>query len=175
MRWTRWALVVAVVVGTGAWADGGAEKASPSAGPISLRVDWGAALPKSGVRSGTAPMFVGGTLSFWASDWVTLDLSGEWLLPNDRRVDLLIGPRFRTQGYPVSFSLGVQGGAIFLDENRAAGLLKNREVHFGISPNVGLELTTWHHLLMGLHYALDLPFSGGDLVHRVYVSLGYRF
>jgi len=145
------------------WGKGGY---SSGIGSFSLALDWGAAIEhedKYGY-SGT-PLFVGGTLSYWSTDWFALDLSGAYLLVS-KKVDVLIGPRFRTVTYPVTLGFAVKAGPIFLDGGT---------VRFGISPQVSLDLLLDRHLIFALGYAVDIPFSSGGVASRIFMTIGYRF
>ena len=143
-------------------------------GRLSLEFDWGAAVTQDPAPSGAPegpPLFVGLTASFWGDDWFQLDVSGAYLLDGGR-LDLLMGPRFRTYGYPISFHAGLKAGAIFIPEVGT---------RFGLSPQVGMDLVMGdqENILMGLSYALDIPLpaeaDGGSNAHRVFMSVGYRF
>lgn len=141
---------------------------------LSLELDWGAAVhqeaPPLDAPDGP-PLFVGVTASFWADDWFLLDFSGAYI-PDGGRVNVLVGPRFRTWGYPLSLHAGLKVGAIVIPE---VGL------RFGLSPQVGADLLMGHreNIILGLTYALDIPqpveIDGGGITHRLFMSLGYRF
>ncbi|WP_224365374.1 hypothetical protein [Hyalangium versicolor] len=143
-------------------------------GRFSLQFDWGAAVnqesPPPGAPEGP-PLFLGATASFWGDDWFQLDFSGAYVLDGGR-LDLLVGPRFRTYGYPLSLYAGLKAGAIFIPEIGT---------RFGLSPQVGADLMMGdrENILLGLSYALDIPLpaeaDGGSNTHRVFMSLGYRF
>jgi hypothetical protein len=114
-----------------------------------------------------APLFAGVTATFWPSDWVVFDLSGTYVA-SGRRFNALAGPRFRTPFlYPLSLSAGLQAGVI---------VLKDAGARFGISPNAMIDFEVTRRILFGLGYALDVPVSSGaGVVHRVFVSAGFRF
>lgn len=138
------------------------------AGSFSLALDWGASMSSSGPLTGQGmgpPLFVGITGSLWLDEWFVLDLSPSYQA-NDGRVNLLVGPRFRTVGYPVSASAALQAGPI-IDPDVG--------VRFGLSPQVGLDSILNDHYLLGLIYALDIPIGGDSLNHRLFMKLGYRF
>jgi hypothetical protein len=132
-------------------------------GNFSLGLDWGAAL-EGGPASGP-PLFVGVTAGYWGDEWFVLEASGAYLL-NSERVNLLVGPRFRTAFWPVSFSVGLKAGAI---TSPAQGL------RFGLSPELGFDTVVGDHVLLGLGYALDLPLGGLGAAHRIFMKIGYRF
>ena len=150
---------------------GGYERAplnSGGQGNFSIALDWGADVLDVGVSDGT-PMVIGGTLTWWQDDWFLLDFSGAYL-GNGKRTDLLVGPRFRTPFWPVSFSVGLKAGAMFLPQNT---------VRFGIAPQVGFDIVFNDRIPLGLNYAVDIPIgdnNGVDLIaHRIFMSVGYRF
>lgn len=139
----------------------------PGSGPFSLTLNWGAAIhsrsPLGGRPSGP-PLFIGGTGTFWADERFVMDASVAYLLSN-QQLNVLVGPRFRTGTYPVSGTAGLQAGALF----------QNSEVFFGLSPNVSAEMILKDHLVAGLGYALDIPIGGGEVSHRIFMNVGYRF
>ena len=141
--------------------------ARPSGGRFSLQLDWGASfkdsMPLGGVPSGP-PLFAGLTASLWADDWFVLDAFVGYMA-DSARLDVLIGPRFRTGFYPVSLSAGLRAGPIFT----AVG------ARFGLSPTFGAELQLSSHILLGLNYAVDVPIRGDGVGHRIYMNVGYRF
>ncbi|HZI09576.1 MAG TPA: hypothetical protein VE153_04235 [Myxococcus sp.] len=142
----------------------------PGGRGVSLQFDWGAAVnveePRRGAPEGP-PLFVGATLSLWGDDWYQLDMSGAYVFDGGRFVGM-VGPRFRTWGWPIVFTAGLKAGAIVIPEE---GL------RFGISPQVGAEfmLGDSDHLLMGLNYTPDIPLGGGGATHRIGMSVGYKF
>ena len=141
----------------------------PGGGSFSLEFNWGAAVldrePLGGAPEGP-PLFVGGTLSFWGDDWFQLDVSGAYLFDGGR-VDVLVGPRFRTYGWPVSLSLGLKAGAMYIPEVGT---------RFGVAPQVGVDLVMANdHVLAGLAYAPDVPIGGGGVAHKLFMNIGYRF
>lgn len=144
-------------------------------GRFSLEFNWGAAVNQEQAPEGAPegpPLFVGLTASLWGDDWYQLDFSGAYIMDGGR-LDLLVGPRFRTYGYPLSLSLGLKAGAIIIPE---VGL------RFGLSPQVGADLLLGDRddLILGLAYAPDFPLPveiNGDsnITHRLFMSIGYRF
>lgn len=140
-----------------------------SDGQFGLTFDWGAAVVPDAGDADDPPLFVGATATYGASDWIALDLSGAYLIGAER-FNLVLGPKFRTWGGPLTFSAGLQAGAIFLD---------NDQLRFGLVPKAGIELGIGdnENILAGLNYALDIPLSGegDDLAHRFYMSVGMRF
>lgn len=144
------------------WGKGG--YSSPSSNRFSLALDWGAAIEHDSGYNGT-PLFVGGTVSYWSTDWFALDVSSAYLL-SSKKVDVLIGPRFRTITYPVTLGFALKAGPIFLNGGT---------VRFGISPQLSLDLLLDRHLIFALGYAADIPFSSGGAASRVFMTLGYRF
>jgi hypothetical protein len=134
-------------------------------GNFSLAIDWGAAIESDNTYTGS-PLFVGLTASYWATDYFLLDASANYLL-SSKKFDLLVGPRFRTVTWPVSFSVGFKAGPIFLPNNA---------VRFGISPQAGFDLLLERHLILGVGYAPDIPLGdGGGVAHRIFMTVGYRF
>jgi len=121
-------------------------------GRLSLELHWGAAIHQESSPEGAPegpPLFVGLTASFWGDDWYQLDFTGAYVLDGGR-LDLLVGPRFRTYGSPASLHAGLKAGAMFIPE---VG------VRFGLSPQVGADLLlgSRDEILLGLAYALDIP------------------
>jgi hypothetical protein len=138
---------------------------SLGSGYFSLAVDWGTSIESDSNYSGTR-MFVGGTLSYWGTDWFLVDLSGAYLF-SSKKYDVLLGPRFRTATWPVSFNVGFKAGAIVLPDN---------QVRFGIAPQAGFDLLVERHLILGISYAPDIPLGdGGGVAHRIFMTIGYRF
>jgi hypothetical protein len=113
------------------------------------------------------PLFVGATASVWGDDWYQLDFSGAYVL-NDGRVNLLVGPRFRTYGFPVSLNAGLKAGAI---------LIPDTGLRFALSPQAGVDLLFGgqERFLLGLGYALDIPVGSGGITNRLFMNIGYRF
>lgn len=141
---------------------------------FSLELHWGAAVNQETSPIGAPegpPLFLGLTASFWGDDWFQLDFTGAYVLDGGR-TDLLVGPRFRTYGYPLNFHAALKAGAIFVPE---VG------VRFGLSPEVGADLILGYreNILLGLAYALDIPLparlDGATNTHRVFMTVGYRF
>jgi hypothetical protein len=143
-------------------------------GHFSLEFNWGAAVNQTSSAEGSPegpPLFLGVTGSFWGDDWFQLDFTGAYVLDGGR-LDLLVGPRFRTYGYPLSFHVGLKAGAILIPEVGP---------RFGLSPQVGADMMVGRRddIILGLAYALDIPLpahaDGSDNTHRIFMSLGYRF
>ncbi|MFY2564125.1 hypothetical protein ACN469_41425 [Corallococcus terminator] len=138
---------------------------------VSLQLDWGAAIndrePPEDAPSGP-PLYVGATLSLWGADWFSLDASAAYVFDGGRFVGM-VGPKFRTWGWPLVFTAGLRAGAIVIPE--AEGL------RFGISPQLGAEVLMGHrdNILLGLNYNPDIPIGGGGVTHRLGMSIGYRF
>jgi hypothetical protein len=147
------------------WGRGGYSRRSDTR--VSLTFDWGAGFSAetSRLRSGGPPLFLGGTLSFWGAEWYQFDISGNYVLQNGV-ANVLAGPRFRTYGFPVSFSVGLKAGAFLVPD---AGL------RFGLSPQVGVDLLTRSPLLVGLGYALDVPIASHGITNRLFMNVGFRF
>ncbi|MHB8872631.1 MAG: hypothetical protein ACYC8T_02995 [Myxococcaceae bacterium] len=140
----------------------------PPGGRLSLGLEWGASFKESMPLGGVAlgpPLFVGLTASMWTDDWFAMD-GFVGYLADSGRIEVLVGPRFRTGFYPVSFSAGLK-----------AGLIHSARVgpRFGVSPTVGADLALARHLLLGLNYAVDVPVEGDGVGHRAYLNVGYRF
>jgi hypothetical protein len=141
---------------------------------FSLELNWGAEFPAEvslqGDRRGV-PLFIGATASLWGDDWYQLDFSGLYQM-RDGRVNLLLGPRFRTYGFPVSLNAGLKAGAFLIPD---VGL------RFGLSPQVGVDvLLADERVLLGLGYALDVPIGGlptgySGISNRLFMNVGYRF
>ncbi|ATB27896.1 hypothetical protein [Melittangium boletus] len=133
---------------------------------VSLTFDWGAgfAAEKSRLDSGGPPLFVGGTLSFWGADWYQFDVSGNYVLQNGL-ANVLVGPRLRTYGFPLSFNVGLKAGGFFVPDEG---------VRFGISPQVGVDFLARRHLLLGLGYALDVPIASHGITNRIFMNIGFR-
>lgn len=137
--------------------------ADPGGGRFSLELNWGAAVQD---RAPGTPLFAGLTASFWGDDWFLIDVSGAYLAPTGTTL-LLVGPRFRTAFYPVSGSLGLKAGAMFIPDFG---------VRFALSPHVGADVLLGDRVLLGLGYAIDIPvFTEAFLAHRIFMNVGYRF
>jgi hypothetical protein len=143
----------------------------PGGQGVSLQLDWGAAVnseqPPRGAPEGP-PLYVGATLSLWGDDWFQLDMSGAYVFDGGRFIGM-VGPRFRTWGWPIVFTAGLKAGAIVIPEGEG--------LRFGIEPNVGAEffLGDENHILLGLNYMPDIPIGGGGVTHRLGMSVGYKF
>jgi hypothetical protein len=132
---------------------------------FSLAFEWGASIEADSKYS-NAPLFVGITASYWNTDWFLLDVSSEYLI-SSKKYNILLGPRFRSVTYPVSFSIGLKAGPIFIPDDG---------VRFGISPQVGADLLLERRIILGLGYAPDIPLGGGGgVAHRIFMTIGYRF
>lgn len=167
--------VAVVAVVPAAWAEGrtdgpeGSEigeggYTSTTSGRLSLAVDWGGTVPVTPYAG--APLYFGGTVSGWMADWFLLDAYGGYSL-NTQRLDVLVGPRFRTATWPVSLSAGLRGGLMY-----DAGISSAR---FGISPVVAADMVFMRHLLVGLQGAVDIPVGGNGQQFRIGLNIGWRF
>lgn len=136
---------------------------------FSLELNWGAAFSAylSELRSHPGPpLFIGATASIWGDDWYQFDLSGAYVLQSGQ-VNLLVGPRFRTHGFPVSLNAGLKAGTFFVPDEG---------VRFGLSPQAGLDLLVADDRVeLGLGYALDIPIATRGLTNRIFMNVGYRF
>jgi hypothetical protein len=132
---------------------------------FSLELVWGGAFARERVDGG-APLFAGLNAAYWADDWFLVELSGQHLLHNGS-TNIYVGPRLRTPFYPISGSIGLKAGGI---------IVKDVGIRFGISPQIGADLLLRERVMLGLHYALDVPFGHREaLAHRLFMSVGYRF
>lgn len=146
---------------------GGYVPAAGAPGAFSLQVDGGGAFPRTG--SFSPPLFVGGTASYWGSDYYRLDLSGAFIPATDEVNvwEALVGPSFRMIAYPVGVSVGLQAGVYVPSKG---------DTHFVLSPKVGLDFLVEERILVGLNANYDFTVGDSDLsVVRTYLSLGYRF
>lgn len=135
---------------------------------FSLELNWGAAFAAelSRMDRGRPPLFVGATASFWGADWYQFDISGAYVLQNEQ-LNVLVGPRFRTYGFPLSLNAGLKAGAF---------IVPDEGFRFGISPQVGVDmLLASERVVLGLGYALDIPFAEHGITNRVFMNIGYRF
>ncbi|MCP3103276.1 hypothetical protein LZ198_30785 [Myxococcus sp. K15C18031901] len=145
---------------------------------VSFQLDWGAAIndekPSRAAPDGP-PLYVGATVSWWGADWFALDASATYVFDGGR-FSAMVGPRFRSWGWPLVFSAGLRAGAIYTPEYINSSFDKE-ELHFGISPDVGAEVLVGHrdNISLGLHYTPDIPIGGGYVTHRLGMSVGYRF
>ncbi|HEX8436943.1 hypothetical protein [Archangium sp.] len=146
---------------------GGYRRASGSG--FALEFNWGAALAARQSEANSLsgpPLFVGATASFGGADWYQFDFSGAYVLRGGQ-VSALVGPRFRTYGFPLSFSAGLKAGAFFVPD---LGL------RFGISPQAGVDVLLAHErVVVGLGYALDIPLAERGITNRLFMNVGYRF
>lgn len=144
---------------------GGYDK--PLSGKFSLAFDWGASIatraPLSGVSG--APLYLGGTFSFWMADWFLLDAHGSYSFDRQRTA-ILVGPRFRTWTWPISGSLGLRSGMIYEP---------NIGLRFGLSPIASLDMIFARHFIAGLEGCVDVPIEGTGASVRVGLNLGWRF
>ncbi|XXF76546.1 hypothetical protein P2318_26325 [Myxococcaceae bacterium GXIMD 01537] len=143
--------------------------ADPGGGAFSLEFNWGAAVldtqPLGGAPEGP-PLFIGATASFWGDDWYQLDVSGSYIFDGGR-FDVLAGPRFRTYGWPLSLSLGVKAGLMYIPEVGS---------RFGVAPSIGADMMTGNdHILLGLGYSPNIPVGGGGIAHKLFMNIGFRF
>ena len=140
----------------------------PLSGKFSLALDFGAALidraPLTGAPMGP-PLYVGGTFSYWMTDWFLLDLHGAYAF-NSGRFHGLIGPRFRTAWWPISASIGLRPGII---TDPFTG------VRFGLSPVASVDMIFERHLIAGLQGSIDIPLGGNGVSYRIGLNLGWRF
>jgi len=138
---------------------------APTVSKFSLAVDGGAniALRKSSAEG--APLYLGGTASYWITDWATLGVHVNYAF-NTERLVALIGPIFRTDTWPVSFNLGLR-----------AGIANDEKTRFAISPEIGADMLLVDHFLIGLVVAWDLPIGEGANPSqlRIGLRLGWRF
>ncbi len=139
----------------------GGYRSADGDGLFSLALSWGAGLP----ADRGAPLVIGLTGTLWIDEMFVLDLSPSYLV-NSGRVNVLVGPRFRTPTWPVSGTIGLQAGPI-IDPDVG--------VRFGLSPNVGVDALVGGNYVLGLQYALDLPIGGPSTNHRLFMNIGYRF
>jgi hypothetical protein len=147
---------------------GGYERIGGLSGRLSLQVDWGGAVEGETTNrypTNGSPLFLGGTVTYWNTDWFLVDLSGAYIFTSQKG-EVLVGPRFRLPYYPVGLSVGIKAGPIFIP---------NLGTRFGISPIVGVDLSLIDHLVLGLNYAPDIAVGSGGVTHRFYMSVGYRF
>jgi len=148
---------------------GGYQPAGGLSGHLSLQVDGGGAVEEesnpTGYSSNGTPLYLGGTLSYWYTDWFLVDLSGGYAFTS-KKTNALVGPRFRLPLYPLGFSLGLKSGALFIP---------TLGTRFAISPTVAGDLLIADHLLLALNYTPDIAIGSGGVTHRFYLSLGYRF
>jgi hypothetical protein len=136
---------------------------------FSLELNWGAAFSArmSELMSLSGPpLFFGATASLSGDDWYQFDFSGAYVLQSGQ-VNLLVGPRFRTYGSPVSFNAGLKAGAF---------LVPDEGLRFGLSPQVGVDLLMANErVVLGLGYALDIPIATRGITNRLFMNVGYRF
>jgi hypothetical protein len=153
----------------------GGYSAARAEGPLTLRLEWGAGVtPDVSEQHDGPPLYVGATATFWTEDWLGLDLSGAYLF-DGQRFDLVAGPRFQTWGYYVRFHFALKAGIINVpDEDLRSD---DGTIRFGLVPEIGTDFVVdrGEHVVVGLAYAPDIPIGGGDVAHRIGVSIGYRF
>jgi hypothetical protein len=139
-----------------------------SSGQVSLELNWGASFQGDGNDATDVPLFVGGTVGYWANDWFIVTGNVNYLF-NNKALSFLVGPRFRTATYPVSAFFGARAGAMVPTQEGGS-------TRFALSPEAGADLLLGDHLILALGYALDIPVSS-DIVlnHRVFMNVGYRF
>ncbi|MBX7098366.1 MAG: hypothetical protein K1X89_11685 [Myxococcaceae bacterium] len=145
------------------WGKGGYDK--PLSGSFSLAFDFGGAINNTPLGGSGAPLYMGGTASYWMTDWFLMDLHGSYAF-NSQRFHGLLGPRFRTATWPVSGSLGLRAGII---TDPLAG------VRFGLSPIAAVDMMFNRHLIAGLEGAIDIPIAGNGVTYRIGLNIGWRF
>lgn len=184
MRNIRWGLLALLcAVGSTAWAqEAGGRTDGPEGSEVgyggyqsvrprtrfALTVDWGGTVVSNGYVTRSA-FAAGGTASFFADEWIALDLSGEYLYDRDG-VELLAGPRFRLPTYPVGISGALKAGTVFWTPPN-----QNTVGYFALSPQASLELNLFEHVPLALTYALDIPFGADQVINRIFMSAGYKF
>jgi len=134
-------------------------------GRFSLAAEGGANFAlKKGVADG-APLYVGGTLSYWMTDWSSIGLQANYAF-NTERLMVLMGPSFRTDTWPMSFYIAVR-----------AGFAKDTKTRFALSPELGADMLLAQRFIMGLLAAWDWPMGEGTMPSqlRVGLRLGWRF
>ncbi|MCP3058072.1 hypothetical protein LXT21_04690 [Myxococcus sp. K38C18041901] len=150
---------------------------------VSFQLEWGAAVnaeePPRNAPEGP-PLYVGATVSWWGADWFALDANVTYVFDGGR-TNVMVGPRFRSWGWPLVFSLGLKAGAIYtpdyVDTTYQDVRGNKEELHFGISPQVGAEVLmgSRDRVSLGLFYTPDIPIGGGGVTHRLGMAVGYRF
>jgi len=148
---------------------GGYQRIGGVSGHLSLQVDGGGAVEGEGnptsYSANGRPLFLGGTVSYWYSDWFLVDLSGGYVFTS-KKSDALVGPRFRLPLNLLGFSLGLKAGALFIP---------SLGTRFGLAPNVAADVLIGDHLLLALNYAPNFAIGTNDVTHLFYLSLGWRF
>jgi len=133
---------------------------------FSLAVDGGASIGLKSMGKGNgAPLYVGGTLSYWMTDWSLLSVHANYAF-NTERLMALIGPSFRTDTWPVSFTIGLK-----------AGIAHDVKTRFALSPELGMDMLLAQRFIIGLLGAWDLPIGEGSKPSqlRIGLQLGWRF
>jgi hypothetical protein len=136
----------------------------PMVSAFSLALDGGANFATKSGTTGT-PMYIGGTASYWMTDWSALGVHCNYAF-NTERFMALIGPSFRTDTWPLSFNVGLR-----------AGIASDTKTRFAISPELGMDMLVVDHFIIGLLGAWDLPLGEGATPSQVRVGLklGWRF
>ncbi|MCL2625915.1 MAG: hypothetical protein FWD46_03730 [Cystobacterineae bacterium] len=148
------------------WGHGGYSRST--VGYFSVAVDWGANFAvKKSTASGT-PLYVGGTGSYWITDWALMGVHLNYAF-NTERFMALIGPTFRTDTWIMSFHASCKAGL--------AHDGRDKNSRFAISPQLGVDMVIIRHLLIGLLGVWDLPIGKGKMPSqiRVGLNLGWRF
>ena len=141
------------------WGKGGYSR--QGGGRFSLAFNWGAAFESN---DASPPLYVGGTASLWADELVVGDATVLYLA-DTKKTEFMVGPRFRTPTYPVSFSLGLKAGA---------ATHSGDSVRFLLSPQLGMDFALVDHVLLGLVTAADVAVGQGT-AFRVGMDIGWRF
>jgi hypothetical protein len=129
-------------------------------------LDGGANISVKKLGAKKAPLYLGGTVSYWIKDWATVGVHVNYAFNTERLVALL-GPVFRTDTWPLSFTLGFR-----------AGIANDAKTRFAISPEVGADMLIVNdHLLIGFLAAWDFPIGEGATPSqiRIGLKLGWRF
>ncbi|MCL2011692.1 MAG: hypothetical protein FWG75_02735 [Cystobacterineae bacterium] len=150
-------------------------------GSFSLSAEWGANFAinsrnAEGERTTSgSPMYVGGTGSYWITDWALLGMHFNYAF-NTKRFMAVVGPTFRTDTWPLSFNMGFKAGLSNDDIDR--------RTRFAISPSFGIDLLIEEHLMIGFSWAWDLQLDERDRRTparerasqiRMGLNLGWRF
>lgn len=139
---------------------------TPTVNRFSLAADMGANIAMKSFGGKGTPIYLGGTLSYWMTDWASLGLHSNYAF-NTERFIALIGPTFRTDsGGPLSFNIGLR-----------AGIASDEKVRFALSPELGMDMLLAQRLIIGLLGAWDVPLGEGARPSqlRIGLKLGWRF
>ncbi|MCL2177926.1 MAG: hypothetical protein FWB81_00710 [Cystobacterineae bacterium] len=135
---------------------------------FSVAVDGGANFVVKKSPAKGAPFYIGGTGSYWITEWALMGIHLNYAF-NTERFMALIGPTFRTDTWPLSFHISCKAG--FARDGQ------EKKSRLAVAPQFGMDILLVEHLIIGLLGAWDLPTGKGRMPSQVRLglNLGWRF